>query len=369
MVTAESYVVLARSLNFDALRFWAALIVLWSHCFTILDGNELREPLHALSGGQSNLGVVAVAFFFAISGYLITRSFERSPDAGTYVRARLLRIMPAFLVVLVLQEFVLGPWLTTLSVHEYWQERNPLRALAFASLFLQEVGSLPGVFPTNPRPLVNGSLWTLRYEVFCYALVLALGVARLLNRRTILALYLGAVGWMAYFEHTAGLSEDLGLQSPGPDRLLDLGSIFLAGSLIYLWQVPLRAPYAFGCAALLIASVWFGELRTAQRTVLPYLVLYLAIAFPFRLPALQSVGDLSYGIYLYAWPTTQCLLALTGTGSWLWLGAFTTLVTMPLAWLSWHFVEKRSLVLKSRGAAVPRLANDIPQHRSQHSKS
>lgn len=356
MVTASPSTASSRSLNFDALRFWAALTVLWSHCLTILDGNELREPLHALSRGQSNLGVVAVAFFFAISGYLITRSFDRSPDVSTYIRARLLRIMPAFLVVLALQELVLGPLSSTLPLHDYWRERDPLRVLVLAGLFLREVGELPGVFQENPRALVNGSLWTLRYEVVCYALILALGVTRLLNRRVTLALFLVAVGWMAYFEHTLGLSEDPGLQSPGPDRLFDLGSIFLAGSLIYLWKIPLRGPYAFVCAVLLLASPWLGELRTAQRTVLPYLVLYLAIALPVRLPGLRSTGDLSYGIYLYAWPATQCMLALTHTTSWLWLGVLTTVVTLPLAWLSWHLVEKRALQLKNRAVAAPPLA-------------
>lgn len=354
MVTADSYTAPApaRSSNFDALRFWAALVVLWSHCFTLLDGNELREPLHALSDGQSNLGVVAVAFFFAISGYLITRSFDRNPDVWSYARARFLRIMPAFLVVLVLQEWVLGPLLTALPVHEYFQERGSIRQLALAGTFLKEVGDLPGVFQTHPRSLVNGSLWTLRYEVICYGLVLLLGVTRLLERRTTLLLYLGAVGWMAYFEHARGLTEDLGDQSPGPDRLLDFAAIFLAGSLIYLWRLPLRAPYAVVCALLLVISPWFGELRTAQRTVLPYLVLYLAIGFPFRVAGPQSFGDLSYGVYLYAWPITQCMIALTGTSNWLWLGTLTTLVTLLLAWLSFHLVEKRALALKHRSAVA-----------------
>src|SRR5262245_25227928 len=109
----------SRENNFDALRFWAALVVLWSHAFPIAHGSEQHEPLYALSGGQSTLGAVAVSLFFVISGYLITRSFERSASAWDFVRARLLRIMPALLVVLLLTAFVLGPVLSGWSLAEY----------------------------------------------------------------------------------------------------------------------------------------------------------------------------------------------------------------------------------------------------------
>ena len=49
------------------------------------------------------------------------------------------------------------------------------------------------MFANTPYPhAVDGSLWTLQYEVACYALILALGVAGVLNKYVTAALFLAA---------------------------------------------------------------------------------------------------------------------------------------------------------------------------------
>jgi peptidoglycan/LPS O-acetylase OafA/YrhL len=333
----------SRQNNFDALRFWAALVVLWSHAFPIAYGSEDHEPLYRLSRGQGTFGTVAVSLFFVISGYLITRSFERSASTWDFVRARLLRIMPALLIVLLLTAFLLGPGLSSWSLPDYLRSSAVYRYIIAQATFTRHLDELPGVFADNPQPWVNASLWTLRYEVACYVLVLALGVTRCLTRSVTLMLYVGALLYLGVVEY---LQLNPGDELPGPDRLLDLGAKFLAGALIYQWRVPLQGRWAWACLAIALLSFGFGEFRAAERTVFPYVVLYLAIGTPLRVPAPTRFGDLSYGTYIYAWPVSQCIALASPEPSWFLIGLFGTPIVLGLALLSWHTVEKRALAWK-----------------------
>jgi peptidoglycan/LPS O-acetylase OafA/YrhL len=336
---------LSRENNFDALRFWAALVVLWSHAFPIAHGSEAHEPLFSLSHGQSTLGAVAVSLFFVISGYLITRSFERSASNWSFVRARLLRIMPALLIVLLLTTFVLGPGLSSWSLPDYLRSSAVYQYFLGQATFTRHVDELPGVFEANPPTWVNASLWTLRYEVACYVLIFALGITRCLTRPVTLLLYVGAILYLGVVEHLQVSPAD---ELPGPDRLLDLGAKFLAGALIYQWRMPLRGRWASICLALLIASIGFGGFHSAERTLFPYVVLYLAVGTSLRVPALTRFGDLSYGTYIYAWPVSQCIALASPEPNPLWIGLIGTPIVLGLAFLSWHTVEKRALAWKRK---------------------
>ena len=61
---------------------------------------------------------------------------------------------------------------------------------------------------------------------------------------------------------------------------------------------------------------------------------------------LGRTNDISYGVYIYAWPVQQ-ILVLLGSVS---LGIsvniiLDAIITFGLAWLSWTFVEKRAMAL------------------------
>src|SRR5262249_17777152 len=159
------------------------------------------------------------------------------------------------------------------------------------------VDELPGVFSHNPLTHVNGPLWTLRHEVECYALVFALGVTGLLNRYVTLVLYIAALAVLAVQDQSLVFG---GAAGPVMNVHLDLGSKFLAGALVYQWQLPLKAKPALLALALVMFCVFFGQLAMAQRTLLPYVVMYLAIGTSARLPSPTRWGDLSYGTYIYA---------------------------------------------------------------------
>src|SRR5207244_9454578 len=103
-----------RQNNFDALRLVAAAAVVFSHSFLITEGTQDHEWLILLTGNQSIFGLVGVFVFFAISGFLVTQSFEQTGDAWRFLAKRALRIFPGLFVATVLSAFVLALLVTTL---------------------------------------------------------------------------------------------------------------------------------------------------------------------------------------------------------------------------------------------------------------
>lgn len=325
-----------RTNNFDAVRIIAALAVLVSHAFPLAHGTNWPQPLKVLSRGQTDLGSVAVLVFFVISGYLITQSFDRAPVATRFLKARCLRIFPALFVAVLLKTMLLGPAFTTLSTWAYFTDpATAIYALGNASL-LDIRYHLPGVFSSNPTPsIVNGSLWTLQYEFLMYLGVLALGKLKLL--RPSIALVLLAVVLMLSWRWVGGY-------------YVSFGAPFMAGATLYLWRdrIPLDWRLAVLSAVALAASLPAGGFRLAFPLFGAYLVIYLAMARSVRLPDLARRGDFSYGVYIFAYPVQQSVSYLLGASVTWYANLLLSLpVTFGLAALSWHFIEKPALALKS----------------------
>jgi peptidoglycan/LPS O-acetylase OafA/YrhL len=333
-----------RKNNFDLLRLAAALAVLWSHAFAVSSGAAQAEPLSVFSRGQSTLGSLAVSVFFVISGYLITGSFERRVDTWSFINARVLRIMPGLSIVVLLSALLLGPAVTTLSAATYFTAPESYAYIVSNLTFLQLQDRLPGVFEDNPLPWINGSLWTLRYEIECYGLVLLLGVCGLLTRRFTLCLFLALLVYLALATDHTGIAR---MNSPR----LSLVAQFLAGALLFQWRTPMNVGWAFACVVGSLLALRFGGLWLAQQTIVPYLVIWSAIGARPRLSTLFARTDLSYGTYLYAWPVEQ-IIVMHRHPRGLWIALIATPIVLLLAFLSWHAIEKFALSWKTRSRAL-----------------
>jgi peptidoglycan/LPS O-acetylase OafA/YrhL len=337
------------------LRLAAAGLVLVSHSFALTGHREPRV-------GGTSLGVVGVEIFFVISGFLVTASWLAQPRVRSFVFKRALRILPAFALTVVLSAFVLGPLVSSLSTADYLGSSGPPRYVAdnlVAVASADAVGDLayhlPGVFATNTSSVVNGSLWTLPVEIRAYLLVLLLGVTGLLLRRlwlvvaaalVLLALPASAAGW-------TGVGPLVEFRDSHADLLLL--AIFGVSALLYVYRdrVPLRPALAAAALAAWVLVTWvltpsqsLNNLVVAL--VVPYLVIYAAYEAPRRLRALTRPGDVSYGLYLLAFPVQQTIQHLAGRGG---IGPLALLaiafpVTYLLALLSWRLVERPALALK-----------------------
>ena len=329
--------------NFDFLRIFAAITVIFSHSYDLLVPNS--EPVLKLTGihtaGEFGLGI-----FFVISGYLITKSWERGPHAFTYLKKRVLRIFPALIVVVFLTVFLLGPFVTTLSLNDYFSNPQTWSYLMTIFLFYLLGGpshyALPGVFADNPYPnAVNGSLWMLPYMFLMYIVVLALGLAGLTKRRlaviplylfSLLLLPIATVKHMLFFSTTVFLVV-----------------CFTAGMVLYLYRDKIRLDYKI---ALLLLFIWAFSFHTAYGLFVSSLVLpYLVICFAFiRTPSLHKLakyGDFSYGLFIYAFPLQQLIIYfLVDTLTPARLFGLSIIATFPAAMLSWFLIESRALRFK-----------------------
>jgi peptidoglycan/LPS O-acetylase OafA/YrhL len=324
--------------NFDFLRFVLAALVLWSHSYSLAGA---MDPLRRLSG-QLNGGGLGVEGFFVISGFLVTQSWHRSATTAAFARKRALRLFPALVAALVVSALVIGPFVTQRPVGAYFMWPRPW--LVFLGVFVHRFLTIPGAFPHNRFfDHVNGSVWTLRYEFACYVLVAVLGV--LAARARVLAL----VGVFAAVWLVAESQTDTGTPGDAAYWLPRFTSFFVAGMLFYELRahVPFAAWSVFAASGGVVAGLAAGRLAAVLPICGSYLL--LAAAFARRLPVADfgRRGDLSYGLYLYAYPIQQLVLDLGGghADPLLVLGV-TFPLTLALAALSWRWVEEPALALK-----------------------
>jgi peptidoglycan/LPS O-acetylase OafA/YrhL len=288
--------------------------------------------------------------FFAISGFLITSSWVSNPRLRDYFVARGLRIFPGLWVCVAVIAFVFAPVSVAIqggSAANLLLSRAPIEYFLNNSVLNILHASVGGTPNGVPWPHVwNGSIWTLIPELFCYLAVAGFGVAGLLNRRWLIpALFvltlLGSIlltPWGGFQEiwTPAGVATRFGL-------------MFLAGALLYQFQhvVPARWSLVAVSTVIVLASSLLPNYRLLAAIPLAYAIIVSGALLHHKRLRLRT--DLSYGVYIYAWPVQE-LLAVCGL---IYLSPpvfaiIAAVAVVPLAALSWFLVEKPALSLKRR---------------------
>lgn len=344
-----------RANHLTLIRVLAAVAVLVSHSWTLTLGPGTPEPLSGLFG--MSLGSVSVLVFFGISGVLIPMSLERAETLAIWARARILRIFPALFCVALLTALVLGPLVTTEEIGAYFGSTAPVRYVLNVATLAKVNTALPGVFEAaTPAPHVNGSLWTLPYEVGCYLLVALLGTAGIFRRQTgVLAVAaLLAVTAFAVWQRKA-----LGLSYTSLGHFLNFALPFLTGTLFYLLRrrILLNWKPALVLLGLTLAALGTDFLRPMLSVTLVYWVLWIGLVPQGPLLAYNRLGDYSYGTYIYAFPIQQTVAQVMPGISPVAAIAVALPITLCFAVLSWLLVERPALRLKRRHA--PALAAPV----------
>ncbi|WP_045362331.1 acyltransferase family protein [Mycoavidus cysteinexigens] len=322
--------------NFDFLRLFAACLVLFSHQFALAGQPEPGINFHTFGG----LGVL---IFFSISGYLVAQSWDRDQSIWRFLAKRVLRIWPGLVVVTTMAALLLGPMVSTVPLDQYFLDYKTWDF--FRTLKLTAIRSeLPGVFSANPFPnAVNGSLWTLPVEFRWYLILLVLGMVGLLRHRYLILISAITFAVFVFLIYDAQ-------HNPERKFSLEFGAFFCYGVCLYyfrdFWATLIR-PILFTLSIAGTALFAIGQEYTALFLVLPALVIFCGTASTPFLRRAGRFGDISYGVYIYAFPVQQTVVLLAGDHLSIWsLLAISTAVTLVFALLSWHMVEGPMLRLK-----------------------
>ena len=319
-----------RSSGLDALRAFAALLVVAFHLNTV--GGISFGPLDpVIRGGDSG-----VYLFFALSGYLLYKPFLRgSVDLAGFALKRGARIVPGYFVALVGLTIITGSRLPL---------EHPLPYMTMSSSY--DLGL---------RDFL-GNAWTLSAELLFYV-TLPL-IARLSNGREILTLVaLGAMSAILAVGQRLALTE-ANAWITGAYPLVFYA--FVPGMLLAVLEV--RHPQTFARLAAWPAALAGVALLVAGAltTVLP-VSLFTAIGTALLMgwilhravpgaPALGFVGGASYALYLWHkdaflafGPLLGIVIALMGSG------------------LSWALVERPILARTHAVVARRRASAAAPQ--------
>jgi peptidoglycan/LPS O-acetylase OafA/YrhL len=338
-----------------SLRLVFAVLVLVSHTFPLGGFNHGTEPSWAWTKGQQDIGGFAVAGFFVLSGFLVTRSFVSSSTSVRYLWKRVLRIFPGYWACLVATVVLFGP-LAFLhehgTLHGYLDgyPDSPLRYLTGNAWLWIHQYPIDNLLGKNPLPhAFDGSLWTLIYEFKCYLAVMVLGIFGILQRGKWIVLCMAAFLWFSNIEafyHPAWIKSVIPAFSDV--ELPFLTSMFALGVVIYLFRdrIVISRAWALVAAITFFVSLRFGWFNVVGEPAFAYLCFWVAVR-P-RLPKLDRYGDFSYGMYVYAYLVQQ-MATMYGVNRW---GFVPYLLicfaaSMLCAVASWFLVERTFLRLKA----------------------
>ncbi len=289
---------------------------------------------------------MAVDVFFVTSGFLVTKSLLQSRDVLDYVIARSLRIFPALWMMLLVTVLSVGLLFSRYDAHDFFKHPQTWHYVWKTSTLLGHVEYvLPGVFESHLYPLVvNGSLWTMVYELSLYLALLAIwSVARLLSYVMPAALaFLLALSATAFFFYVC---QNSGFYDSA--TLLRFAYLFFVGGLFYVARAKIAMSailFALGVGTMIgVATFFAAYFSWAYLLCLPYCLFYVAYVPKGPLLQLNKMGDYSYGIYIYAFPVQQSLLAVFPALAIWKLNYLAISLSLLLAVLSWHFIERPML--------------------------
>jgi peptidoglycan/LPS O-acetylase OafA/YrhL len=350
---------------FGFLRLALAVLVIFSHSFPL--GGFGMDRLEAFTKGRYTIGLVSVAMFFVLSGFLICRSALGSHSVLRFLWHRFLRIFPAYWVCLVVCACVFAPLVAFTEFGTFLKvfsaPRNSpqsfmlgnaglfhLNAFSISGLMSISPDSIAGLLAHNPFPrAINASLWTLPFEGSCYLAIAVLAAVGVLRRARCIVLALFAGLWCLYcfgYVNPGGFWRCFPYIGMRPLVMLCL--FFSAGCVCFLYRekIPHSSAAFVTSLVALGVSLPMGVFGLVAPIAMTYAFLWLAFTLPFA--RFDTKGDFSYGTYIYAFPVQQglALLRIQDEGFGLYLTC-SLLLTLVLAFLSYRLIEAPCLRWKT----------------------
>lgn len=333
--------------NFTCARLLLASGVIWTHCYWLATGTLGQDELGSSVGLP--FSHVAVNGFFFVSGFLICQSLFRQARVFSFLAMRVARIWPALILSTILT--LIGISLFSSDPAAFVTDPQSIRFVALNLTMVKAEYALP-----NPSGLglwaVNASLWTIPWELRCYA-VMALGFAVAGHRRAavvrpvLMLSVAAAIGWAVAQQWWAGFPPTERGVLYNLDAWMRLWGCFAAGALVWLERARAMPPWWLGPGLAALAIAEHQLLGSALLATPAVFALVLTAVFgggPARAVTARW-PDFSYGIYIFAYPVMILLQQLVPSlaEDHRIMALANLAAVLPLAALSWYLVEKPAL--------------------------
>jgi peptidoglycan/LPS O-acetylase OafA/YrhL len=353
----------AEANNFTLVRLTLASLVIYTHSYWLVTGIVERDDLSGLLGAP--ISTFAVDGFFFLSGFLVYPSLLRLRSASRFLSARAARLWPGLMVSLLV--VVAGGAFVTEAHGLAYLRGETAKFLIYNASFVTAAFGLTGVNCGAQTCTVNGSLWTLPWEARCYValtLLSLMGLARPeMMKRVVLPLTAaGALAWhipgVESFVHSVAGS-GLVYYLKMADRLWPMFALG-AGAYLFRDRIPLSWLILAALFLAMLGATALGLGFHVRTLFVGYMVLCFGVLSAKNGAISGRWHDYSYGMYIYAFPVMMAVHAFTPTWSYWALSLGTFAGTLPLAALSWHFIEKPVLDMVKANRARRAAANAIP---------
>ncbi|EIZ4540132.1 acyltransferase [Escherichia coli] len=318
------------------------MAVVFAHSYYLADAGGRKEPIEAILP-FTYTGSIAVKIFFFLSGILVTNSLMRTSSVTKFVISRFFRIYPGLALFVLTTALCIAPLVSTNGYAEYFHNPMVIDYLK-GNLTLDIKWYLPGVFENNIlKGGINGTLWSIPYEVCSYLVLLSAYIIFGFNNKTIL----NAIAIAIIIAPVAGYNTYLFINNQNPDIVMT-APCFALGVIYGLNQdrIMLNAmvPIAF-------IILYFMVENEFAKHMMFYFSVCTASIFIFTRETINKIKvpfDISYGVYLWGFLVAQITYQYFPGLDLYKNQVICLLMSCVVGLMSFYFIEKPSIALSKK---------------------
>ena len=320
--------------NLDIFRVIAALAVIYGHAYSLTPDAGKKDFLFVLTSHEDS-SAFAVKIFFFLSGLVVTNSLLEKKKILPFIIARFFRIWPALIITVLISSLILGPILSNLSLQDYFSSPQPYWYI-YNNIKLSTDFNLPGVFIDNPyKNTVNGSLWTIPYEIAAYSVLLALYNLQIFKFKSLsiiilLLIFLDLINganWLFMGNMLVG----------------KMFFCFSLGSVFATYKSHIQIHLSMTLSIWILYYIFRG---IPYDLAIFYLASFMTILHISSLNILVKYKlkfDISYGIYLWGFPIQQIMAKYFSDYGIRFHQISSMIIVCILGYISWQYIEKRGI--------------------------
>lgn len=323
--------------SFDIFKYWAAFSVMFLHYtyYAFMRAEQAWGTMDKLRKVSEFFPGIVV--LFAISGFLISDSMERSKSKTQFLKKRVFRLYPELWFCTIVNMVVI------VVIASESLDRSILVWLGTQIFGIANTPSCLKEFATGS---VNGALWTIFVEVQLYLIICfgyhVLKKLKLYQWGMLLVLAVAANLLCGYVSVEYG-----GILAKLIERtFIPYAVWFLIGVFCYRFKDKIIKYLRYLAIPMLVLYWWIRPLAIEQPgyyvgITVSILCPFITIGLAYLLPAIRIKTDLTYGMFLYHWIVLNIIVHFELLSKWKWKVCllFFVVATLALAWMSQLIVK------------------------------